>query len=788
MLPETNEEPENNPPPQNEEYSLSMTIKIFPILSVALTLLTIHTIRMLDIYTEKLSQTKTRWCIMKSNFRHNNSFTPFVIQKNLIFIYLFRIAILFAAYFFTAKLGFGFAYSAKQITLVWPPAGIALAAMLLWGFSVWPGIFLGALAINFSISGLFLSSFGIAAGNTLAALLGAFLLRRISGFTQSFARASDYVWFIFLGAAVPALVSALLGVSSLAFSHSILTDSWKDFFFFFRTWWFGDVTGVLVFAPIFLIWPHVLGIMRDKSRLPEMLALLSFCTFTSFFVFNPATHYFIAALLPLTLWAIVRFHQTGVVFMTLFLLVVSIFGTVEGFGLFANIGTPEENLLFSQIFLNIISVGSMLIALSIFEGKRSVEQWKKLSLMLHERIAEQSEKLAARAQELEDYLNFMSIFTVKVAPDGSLLRVSKSAEKASGLSREELMKTNFLDGQWWAFNPEVHARVRDAFHRALLGEKIRYDEQILAFGNPIWINLGLIPIPGKDGKTAFIIAEGLNITKRKNLERALTESHHELEKKVEERTDELNNAVTALKEEVSLRDRFLATLSHELRNPLSPIISAVEMIHIMNIKDEDMRKLFEIIERQAKKMAHLLKDLLDISRIAHQKIDLGISPVELKHVMGAAVETARPLFSKREHDLSVSFPEKSVLLDGDALRIEQIIVNLLNNAAKYTPEGGKIFLSGRSENGNAVVTVKDNGIGIPAKMMPKIFTLFSQDEKSLEMAKGGLGIGLALAKALAELHGGGITVSSEGVGKGATFEVFIPLKRVAKGINRMNHT
>lgn len=699
-------------------------------------------------------------------------------SERRIFISVVRIAVLFAAYFFAAKLGLELAYSAKQITLVWPPAGIALASMLLWGFPVAPGIFLGAFAINFSISGLLLSSLGIAVGNTLAAMAGVFLLRKIKGFNQSFARASDYLWFVLLGAAVPALISALIGVSNLALSHAVSVASWKDFFSFFSISWFGDAAGALIFAPVFLVWPHVLEIKRDKKRLLEALALFFVGAPLSFFLFNPATHYFIVVLLPLTLWAIVRFQQSGVAFMTLFLLIVSIFGTVGGFGLFAHVGSPEENLFFSQLFLSIISIGSMMVALGIYTEKKSVEEWKRISLALHEKISDQAEKLAARTQELEDYLNFMSIFTVKIAPDGTLLMVSKSAEKASGLSREELMKTNFLDGQWWAFDPEVQARVRDAFQRAVLGESVRYDEQILAFGTKrVWVNLGLVPIPGKDGKTAFVIAEGLNITKRKNLERALAESYHELEKKVAERTNELNAANNALKKGVILRDRFLAMLSHELRNPLSPIISAVEMLRMMNIKDEEVRKLFEIIERQANQMARLLKDLLDVSRIAHQKIELHIESIEITTIMKAAIETTRPLFSNQEHNLSVSFPEGPLVVEGDALRIEQIIVNLLNNAAKYTPKEGRVSLCAKNVNGKAVITVCDNGIGISPEMIPQIFTLFSQDEESLGMAKGGLGLGLAIAKKLAELHGGEITVSSGGRGKGATFTVSIPLKR-----------
>lgn len=689
--------------------------------------------------------------------------------------YIFRIIALFVAYFVAAKIGLELAYSSKQITLVWPPAGIALAAVLLRGYAMWPGIFLGAFAINFLTSGIFLSSLGIATGNTSAALIGAFLLRKIKGFDRSFVKVSDYLWFILLGAAISTLASAFTGVSSLALSHSISIASPGDFFSFFGLWWFGDAMGVIIFTPVLLVWPHILEIKKNK-RFPELAALVFFCILASLFVFTPTTHYFIVILLPLTLWATVRFHQSGVTFMTLFLLAVSINGTTGGFGLFSHIGSPEENLLFAQAFLGIISIVSMVVALSVFERKKSVEEWKKLSLLLHDKIADQAESLALRAQELQEYINHMSIFTAKIAPDGSILAASSSSKKASGVSQKKLAKTNFLEGPWWSFDPEVHARVREAFQKALTGKTIRYDEQILAFGTThIWIDFRLTPVSRKGNGVDFVIAEGLDITKRKELERQLAQAYHELEEKVGERTKELNNANNALKEEVLLRDRFLATLSHELRNPLSPIISAVEIIRLMDIKDDELQKLFDIIDRQANQMARLLKDLLDVSRVSHQKIDLDMSSMDIKDVIQAAVETASPLFLKREHDLSVSFPEDRLIVRGDPMRIEQIIVNLLNNAAKYTQAGGKISLRARNENGYAVVIVEDNGIGISPEMMPKVFNLFSQDKNSLSMAKGGLGIGLALAKALAELHGGAITASSDGTGKGATFELRIPL-------------
>ncbi len=698
--------------------------------------------------------------------------------ENRIFTYLFRAAILCAAYFVSAKFGLTLTYSAEQISLVWPAAGIALAALLLFGWNLWPGIFLGAFAINFWASGLLLSSLEIALGNTLAAVIGVLLLCTVKGFDASFLKVRDYVWFVLYGAMLPTLASAFIGVGSLALANSISVSSWGDFFSFFRIWWVGDALGVLVFAPVFLVWPHVKAINQDSKRLAEAGVLFLSSALAGFIIFNNTIPYLGVFLPPFTLLAAVRFYQPGAAIMTLLLSAISILGTVHGMGPFANFENPETGLFFSRIFVGIMAVASMAVALIMFEKEKAVEEWKKLSLLLHEKISEQAEKLGIRAHELQEYIDHMSIFTAKVAPDGSLLAVSQATEEAAGLMHEDLMKTNFLEGAWFTFDPHVSARVRDAFERAVSGEPVQYDEQILVFGTSLlWINFGLVPVAGKDGKTAFIIAEGLDITKRKKLENDLEQARHEMENKVAERTEELHRANNALTEEVNHRDQFLATLSHELRNPLAPIMSTVEMLRMTHGDNPELKKHLEVLERQTNVLARLLKDLLDVSRLAYQKIDLEIRSVDVGNVMKSAIETVRPFMEKCGHTLSVSFPEDPIVIEGDALRIEQIIVNLLNNAVKYTPEGGQISLRGRMENEKAVITVKDSGIGISAKMLPKIFTLFSQDKKSLGMANRRLGIALALAKALAELHGGTITASSEGTGKGAVFEVVLPLKQ-----------
>lgn len=223
------------------------------------------------------------------------------------------------------------------------------------------------------------------------------------------------------------------------------------------------------------------------------------------------------------------------------------------------------------------------------------------------------------------------------------------------------------------------------------------------------------------------------------------------------------------------KDEFLATLSHELRNPLAPIRNAAEVLAAPNLSDDKLTWARQVIQRQVRHMAWLLDDLLDVARITQGKLQLKKALTGLPGIVDTAVETARPLLESRSHQLHVRLPAEKVLLDADAVRVAQILANLLTNAAKYTDPGGRIALAGYVEGDTVRLTVTDNGIGIPAEALPKLFTLFSQVEATAARSEGGLGIGLALVRGLVELHGGSVQARSDGVGQGSEFTVCLPL-------------
>jgi PAS domain S-box-containing protein len=249
--------------------------------------------------------------------------------------------------------------------------------------------------------------------------------------------------------------------------------------------------------------------------------------------------------------------------------------------------------------------------------------------------------------------------------------------------------------------------------------------------------------------------------------RDITE-HKRLEKELRQRAQDLAEADRR-------KDEFLATLAHELRSPLAPIHNAVQILKAKGPANPELQWGQDVIDRQVRVMARLLDDLLDVSRVSHGKLELRTERVELTTVLNAALETSRPRIEAASHELTVALPPEPIHILADPVRLAQVFSNLLNNAAKYTEEGGRIWLTVERQESDVIVSVKDNGIGINAEMLPRIFEIFAQAPRALVRSQGGLGIGLSLVKGLVDLHGGNIEAKSGGVGRGSEFVVRLPV-------------
>jgi signal transduction histidine kinase len=247
----------------------------------------------------------------------------------------------------------------------------------------------------------------------------------------------------------------------------------------------------------------------------------------------------------------------------------------------------------------------------------------------------------------------------------------------------------------------------------------------------------------------------------------LKKLNEELEHRVAERTMELQGALRS-------RDEFLAMLGHELRNPLAPIRNAAQVMRLIGPSDPHLTRARDVIDRQVGQLSRIVDDLLDVSRVTQGKVELQKERIDLATALAQAVETSRPLIDGRRHTLTLSLPAAPVHLMADLTRLSQVVANLLNNAAKYMEEGGRICLTAERDGGEVVIRVKDAGVGIPREMLSRVFEPFTQLHRSLARSEGGLGIGLALVRSLVELHGGSVKAHSEGLGRGSEFVVRLP--------------
>jgi signal transduction histidine kinase/ActR/RegA family two-component response regulator len=262
----------------------------------------------------------------------------------------------------------------------------------------------------------------------------------------------------------------------------------------------------------------------------------------------------------------------------------------------------------------------------------------------------------------------------------------------------------------------------------------------------------------------------------------LCESLHRTRRRLEAEQENLRHSVAlqrkmqdALTESDRRKDEFLATLAHELRNPLAPVRNAIHILRARMPPTPELHWARDVIDRQVTQMTRLIDDLMDVARITRGTFELRMDRAALDEVIRVAVETSRPVIDASRHDLTVRLPTEPVYLDADVIRLAQVFSNLLNNAAKYTASGGRIAVTAARDAGAISVAVQDSGMGIPTPMLARVFEPFTQLDRSLERAQGGLGIGLALAKRLVGMHGGTIEAYSEGPGKGSRFVVRLPV-------------
>ena len=519
-------------------------------------------------------------------------------------------------YIVAGKLALKLAFVNASASPVWPPAGIALAALLVLGYRVWPAIFIGAFAVNFWTTLNILSSIGIACGNTLEAMCGAWLVNQFANGIRAFDRPQD-VFKFGLAALVSTMVSPTIGVSSLAITGFA---QWSHFSTIWSTWWLGDASGDLIITPLLVLWsvPVTQRKWNEKEVL-EVSVLLLLLIVLGQIVFGgwlpiSARNYPLSFICgPIVIWTAFRFTPRETATGIFILSSIAVWGTLNGFGPFV-LRTENQSLLMLQAWTAALTITAMAIAAAIAERNR--------------------------------------------------------AQSAIGQQKDEV--------------------------------------------------------------------EAANRTK----------------------------------------DNFLAMLSHELRTPLTPVMAAIDTLEADGPRSLEAKNSIAMIRRNVELESQLIDDLLDLTRIAKDKLQLRFGPLDSHEIINNVVKICRPEATARDLKVHVNLRAGAHFVSGDAAKFQQIIWNLLKNAIKFTADNGEITISTTNpESQLLAISVHDNGIGIEPEIMNRIFDPFEQGERAFERRYGGLGLGLAISKSLAQAHGGTLVARSDGRGRGSTF--ILTIKTVA---------
>jgi len=373
--------------------------------------------------------------------------------------------------------------------------------------------------------------------------------------------------------------------------------------------------------------------------------------------------------------------------------------------------------------------------------------------------------LAQHASQLALVTNIAPVYIAQCDRDSRYQFVNEPHARRFGLNAREVRGRHIAD----VLGADAYSVVKPYIDTVLSGSCVEFDMTLAEPTGKRFVHCWYVPDINDDGVVTGWVAAIADITERKLIEETLRSREEEL------------------KDADRRKDEFLAMLSHELRNPLAPIANAVHILRAAPASSAAFTQARAIIERQTARLARLVDDLLEVSRISTGRIKLNMERIAAAGIIERSIESVRPLIDQRRHSISISMPEQTIWLEGDSARLEQVFVNLLTNACKYTDDGGAIEVTAEVHGAEWIVRIRDNGIGIPKDLLPRIFDLFTQAERTLDRSQGGLGIGLALAHRLISMHAGTVTVEST-EHNGSIFTVTLPVADAPTSISNVEIT
>ncbi len=696
-----------------------------------------------------------------------------------------------AAYALAARLGLRVAFVAEQVTTVWPPTGLAEAALLLWGRSLWPAIWLGAFITNAGTSVPLWAATSIATGNTLEALVAASLLQRLTNFDPTLRRVRDALAFIIVAGLGATALSATIGSVTLCASG---VQPWSRFSALWPDWWLGDAVGALVVAPALLTTLRTPR-ARWRATILEAAVLVAGCVLTTELIFgqvfrSDAGHHPLEyVIFPFVIAAAVRAGQPATALVVLGASAVTIWNTTHHAGPFAAVDM-HQGLILLQVFTGVLAGTGLLLAAAMAEQKTG-ERRRAAGHAVVEVLARAPDLSSAAPEILRSVCKELDwVFGAIWIVDSSLQQIRcvsvwrdpsvPPAFEATTMAMRFATGVG-LPGRIWADGKArwVENVVDDPnFPRSDVARQAGIRG---AFGFPICL-----------GTEVLGVVECFNraiVTPDTDLLHTMTAVGHQIgqfmdRKRVERAVaaEQRRTQIARLEAEAANRakDEFLATLSHELRTPLNAILGWARMLRDGTVKPENMNKALEVIDRNAVLQVRLVDDILDVSRIITGGLKLDVRPVDLVAIVTAALDAIRPAAEAKTIAIHARLSPGARHTEGDPQRLQQIVWNLAANAVKFTHPGGRVEVELIEAGSEGVrLVVRDNGPGIDPAFLPHVFERFRQGDGTVSRAHGGLGLGLAIVRHLVELHGGTVRAESTGTGTGSTFTVDLPRRAVA---------
>lgn len=621
-------------------------------------------------------------------------------------------AALFVGYVSSARLGLELSIAHGVITPVWAPTGLSLAALVLYGPRLWPAVALGAFVANATSGASVPDAFFISIGNTLEALVGSLLLRRV-GFRPALDRVRDVFALILFGAIASTTISATNGVATLWASGEVarsqLDSEWL-------LWWVGDGMGNLIVAPLLFVLSTRPWRRLDLRMKLEGLVLLGLLVTFGSVVFLGGQWRYPHILFPLLIWAVLRFHQFGAVASSFVLAGTAIAGAVHGTTPIGN-GTPTEIVQTLEGLTAGVAVSLLIFGAVLAERSRAERELARA----HTRLAEAQEVAQIGSWEWD-------IATNRVTWSEELYRLWGLDPRSVELTYERYLDSIHPDDRELA-----QKTVEDAFAK---GDSFLFDHRVELPDGPVrWIHSRGQVIVDESGAPARMLGTAQDITERKRID--------------------------------ELRDSILAAVSHELRTPLTSIIGfAVTLKENADSLDERTRSsMVDHLVEQSRKLDHLLSDLLDLDRLRHGFVNPRFRPADV----ALLVEQLASNISSETHELRIE--TRSSVAEVDAPKVERIVDNLLSNALNHTPPGTQILVRVESVPGGVMIAVDDRGPGVAESQRESIFEIFNRGTSGEHVP--GTGIGLSLVSQFTALHGGRAWVE-DNPGGGASFRVFLP--------------